>query len=571
MTRRLALLLTLTFTFTVACAGAEKIGDRAAATGDWRTAERQYAAAVQKDPQSPELRAKWQQARAEALAGAFRKAQGCGAAQDWECAYAESSYAMSLDDARADVVAFQRDAALQAAHLRVRRAAEATERADFRNAYAFLASAQQVSADPGVAARARAVEPRLVRGSVAEAERLRASRDYPAALELLGLAAGLDGTVRPRLAAVRAENEAWLDAEHARLVADGDALVDAGRFADAQAAYTGALRFRKLPRTEALASWAAGLAAGDAATQARDWPRAEHAFADAARLGVDRNGVAATMLERVRVRPYVVAVRGLRVRPTWGDVKRLFTSRLRDQPHLGLEIDLPDGRRIATGTRRTLDLVLDARFVVESNHYDDRPVTFRAIHDDGRRRHELGVVTIPLADLVARPDAAFRDDVIAELRVRADATDQPEGAFSGAAPVPDATNLAPAWSMPSRHARGHRLVHVEGIAAATAAVDLQIELLQRGAVVYQSPVTRAPTGATSWSPAAAYLFLESAEDVTVRLLDARNPGAPLLAMPLSATVLANGHAELASPSGVRVRIRLAPREAGPASAAVTRM
>jgi tetratricopeptide (TPR) repeat protein len=569
MTRRLALLLTLSF--TLACAGAEKVGDRAAATGDWRTAERQYAAAVQRDPKSPELRAKWQQARAEALAAALRKAQGCGTAQDWECAYAESSYALSLDDARADVAAFQRDAALQAAHLRVRRAAEATERADFRNAYALLASAQQASADPGVAAQARAVEPRLVGGSVAEAERLRGSREYPAAIELLGLAATLDGTVRPRLAAIRAENEAWLDGEHARHVADGDALANAGRFADAQAAYTEALRFRKPPQTEALARWAAGLRAGEDAIQVRDWPRAEQAFADAARLGVDRNGVAATMLERVRVRPYVVAVRNLRVRPSWGDVKRLFTNRLRDQPHLGLEIDLPDGRRIATGTRRTLDLVLDARFVVASNFYDDRAVTFRAIHDDGRVRHELGAVTVPLADLVAQPDGAFRDDVIAALRVRSDPTDQAEGAFSGASPVPDPTNLAPAWSMPSRHAHGQRLVHVEGIAAGSGSVDLQVEIVQRGAVVYRSPITRAPTGATSWSPAAAYLFLERAEDVVVRLVDARNPGAPLLAMPVTAAALASGRGELVAPAGARVRLGLAPREAGPASAAVTRM
>jgi hypothetical protein len=568
MTRRLALLLSLSF--TLACAGHEKAADRAAATGDWRTAERQYAEAVRRDPKSPELRAKWQQARAEALAAALRRAEGCGAAQDWECAYAESSYAHSLDEARADVAAFQRDAALRAALLRVNRAEEATARLDFRNAYALLASARQASADPGVAARARAVEPRLVRGSVAEAERLRGARDYPAAVELLGLAAGLDGSVRPRLEKVRAEQEAWLDAEHARLVQDGDALAEAGRYADAEAAYVEALRFRKVAHTEALVRWAAGLRAGEGAVQSRDWERAERAYADAARLGVDRNGIAAAMVERVRVRPYVIEVRRLRVRPTWGDVKRLFSGRLRQQPYLGLEIELPDGRRIATGTRRALDVALDARFVVASNHYDDRPVTFRAIHDDGRTRHELGAVTVPLAELVGRPDGALGDEVIAELRVRCDPTDQPEGAFSGAAPVPDATNLASAWSTPSRRARGHRLVQLEGIVPAATATDLQVELVQRGEVVYLSPIARAPAGATSWSPAATFLFLETAEEVTVRLVDARRPGAPLVSGAVSATDLASGRAEVVAPSGARVRIRLAPREAGPASAAITR-
>lgn len=569
MPRRLALLLPLTLSFALACASHEKAADRAAATGDWRTAERQYAEAVRRDPKSPELAAKWQRARAEALAAAFRRAQACAAAQDWECAYEESSYAHSLDAARADVAALQRESALRAAQLRVGRAEEATERLDFKTAYAFLASARQASPDPAVAARARAVEPRLVRGSVAEAERLRGARDYPAALELLGLAAGLDGAVRPRLEAVRAEHERWLDAEHARLVAAGDALADAGRYGEAQATYTEALGFRKVPRTEALARWAAGLHAGEAAVQARDWERAERAYADAAR-GVDRNGVAAAMLERVRVRPYVVEVRRLRVRQTWGDVKRLFTGRLRHQPHLGLEIELPDGRRIATDTRRTLDLALDARFVVASNYYDDRPVTFRAIHDDGRTRHELGAVTVSLAELVARPQGRLGDDVIAELRVRCDPTDQPEGGFSGAAPVPDTTNLAPAWSVPSSFTHGHQLVHVEAIAGVTNAVDLQVELLQHGAVVYRSPIARAPAGATAWSPAATFLFLERLEDITVRLVNARHPGVPILSTTVSAPALESGRAEVVAPSGARVRLRLAPRESGPERSAITR-
>jgi hypothetical protein len=570
---RLPALFIVPLLLLLACAAHEKAGDKAAALGDWKTAERQYAEAVRRDPSSAELRAKYQQARAEAVAGALRRARTCAAAIDWECAYVESTYALSLDDASPEIAAFQRDAAREVAHLRIRGAGEAAARGDHKTAFGLLAGARQASQDPAVAAGARALEPALVRGAVSEAERLRAGREYPAAIELLGLAAAVDGSVRPRLDAVRAEHEAFLDGEHARLVAEGDALVDERRFDDAQARYQEALRYRKDRRTEALARCAGQLRAGDAAVQGRDWARAEEAYGDAARLGVDRSGYAAAMLERVRVRPYLVQVRALRVRPTWRDLRRLFTGRQRHQPQLGLEIDLPDGRRLATGTRRALELALDARFVVLSNYYDDRTVTFRAVHDDGQRRHVIGVVTVPLAELVGRPEGSLGDEVITELRLRTDPTDLPDGAFLGAAPLLDETNLAPSWSAPAAGARGFRLASVEASAAAAdvqegpgeGAPDLYVEIEQRGAVVYRSP-TAHDRGFAVWTPSAAYLFAGGLEDLVVRLWDEDPRGAaPILQVSIPSSALASGRVESATPAGSRVRLQLAPREAGPIS------
>jgi hypothetical protein len=87
MRRALAALLPLAL--LAACASNEKLGDRAAAVGDWKAAERQYAAALQGDPNNPEKRAKYQQARQQALQGAMAAHRACLVSLDWVCAFAE--------------------------------------------------------------------------------------------------------------------------------------------------------------------------------------------------------------------------------------------------------------------------------------------------------------------------------------------------------------------------------------------------------------------------------------------------------------------------------------------------
>src|SRR5512138_41778 len=109
MRRSLALVFLL---LSVAgCAGAEKRGDRAAAVGDWKSAERQYAEALRSDPGNAQKQAKWQQARAEALKGAAAAHRACLAAQDWECAFAEADYVARLEPGDAQWTTARADAA----------------------------------------------------------------------------------------------------------------------------------------------------------------------------------------------------------------------------------------------------------------------------------------------------------------------------------------------------------------------------------------------------------------------------------------------------------------------------
>jgi hypothetical protein len=58
MKKRLALSF-VAAVLIMACAAHEKAGDQAAALGDWKGAYAQYSAALAKDPESPELQAKY--------------------------------------------------------------------------------------------------------------------------------------------------------------------------------------------------------------------------------------------------------------------------------------------------------------------------------------------------------------------------------------------------------------------------------------------------------------------------------------------------------------------------------
>jgi tetratricopeptide (TPR) repeat protein len=602
--RRLALLL-LSLTF-VACAAHEKAGDRAAAVGDWKTAEREYAQALRGDPDSPEKRAKYQSARSAAVASSTAKAQACSVSQDWECAFAEADYALRLDEGNATIAALRADAARNVGMLRVSRAEDAGRAGDFRGAFGLLGSARAVTNDPGVAAAAKRAEPAIVRGAVTEAYRLRDALQYPQALELLGLAVAVDPSLRPAVAQVRAEYERWLDAEYERAAQEGDALLAAGRWPEAKARYDAALGFRKGGRAEALARYAGDMISGEQAVAARDFARAQAAYEDAIRLGLDRDGAAAEALDRVRIRPVAIRVRSVLVKPFRPDgepwagprgrgfdrvVGLLAASALdggrasrtaidvydalptENRPNLFVIADLPDGRRIATAPRPTLHARLDASFVVSTNAYDERTVTFHVAHREGAGFVELGAVQVRIADLVENGDATLADGSIVQLRLDLDATRLPDGSFVGFQPVPDATNVAVAWSVPGPSTRAFRLVGIDAAVqptdyvnegAADGPPDLYVEIEQRGAIVYRSPVL-ADRATGSWTPGAAYLFVTPDEQVTVRLWDDDGADAAdaVVALAVQGRALDAGAVELRSPRGSQLRVRVEPRNDGP--------
>ncbi|HEY6098006.1 MAG TPA: hypothetical protein VIW03_01160, partial [Anaeromyxobacter sp.] len=427
---RRILTLAVPLALLAACASAEKLGDRAAAVGDWKSAEREYGQALQNDPGNAEKRAKYQQARQAALQGAVAAARACQVSQDWECAYAESDYASRLEPGNADLAATRADAARNVALLRLRGAQDASGRRDHKAAFDLYDRARAVSNDPRVQAEAARISAGLVAGAVEDAQRQRSAQQYPAALELLTLAAAVDGRVRPTLDQVRAEYDRWLDQQYEMEAQQGDGLLRERRFAEAQAHYEAAQKWKKGGRAEPLGRYARGLAQGEQAVQRRDWPRATAAYEEAVRSGMDRTQYAATELERVRIRPYAIRVRSVLVKPFRPDGSPWAGGRTRDferlvgllavaaldrgggvsravldvydalptenKPDLYASLALPDGREFVTGQQKAIRARLESLVVVNTNAYDDRPVALRILHADRRGAFEIGAVTFRL-------------------------------------------------------------------------------------------------------------------------------------------------------------------------------
>jgi hypothetical protein len=469
--RRLALALSLAF--LAACASNEKRGDRAAATGDWKTAEAQYAEALRKDPQNPDKQAKWQQARHAALTDAIARNRACQVSQDWECAFAEADYLARLEPGSADYAALRADAGRSVAFVRLRRAAEAAQRRDHHAAFDLLAQARAASHDPKVEAEAAKVAPGLVAGAVQDAMALRAQQQYPQAIDLLALAASVDGKVRPTLDQVRGEYDRWLDAQYELVAQQGDALLRERRWAEAAAQYDAALRYRKGGRAAPLARYAHALANGDAAVQRRDWPAALAAYDDAVRTGMDAGGYAAAQLERVRPRPMAIRVRSVVVKPFRPDgapwsghrgrgfdrlVGRLASRAfdraeradgdavrdaleiydalpLENHPNLYATLVLPDGRQYATAPRKGVRARFDALVVMQTNAYDDRPIAIRVFHAGEAGPVEVGAVTVRMTDLLEGGEVGLRDRALLQLKLVAQPSALPDGASEGFAPV----------------------------------------------------------------------------------------------------------------------------------------
>jgi len=471
MRRILPLALPLSL-LLAACAGAEKLGDRAAAVGDWKTAERQYAEALQGDPGNAEKRAKHHQARQQALQGALAAARACQASQDWECVYGESDYAFRLEPGSAEISALRAGAARNVGLQRLRAAQEASARRDHQAAFDLYSRGRAVTNDPGVQGEAARIAPGLVAGAVDEAQRQRAAQQYPAAIELLTLAVAVDGRVRPTLDQVRAEYDRWLDQQYEVEVRQGDGLLRERRFAEAQARYEAAQRWKKGGRAEPLGRYARGLAQGEQAVSRRDWPRAAAAYEDAVRSGMDQSRFAANELERVSIRPYALRVRSVLVKPFRPDGSPWTGGRSRgfdrlvgllasaaldgtgrggrdaldvydalpheNKPALYASLALPDGREFVTEPQKAIHARLEALVVVNTNFYDDRPVALRILHADRTGAFEIGAVTFRLKDALAG-ELTLADRSIVELRVVGEPSPLRDGqsqGFSPAEPLP---------------------------------------------------------------------------------------------------------------------------------------
>ena len=451
----------------VACAGHEKAGDRAAALGDWKNAYTAYRQALANDPGSPELKAKYDSAREQALQDAQKRAQTCAQVEDWSCALAESDFALSVDGGNAEIAAFRANAATKVALGQLQQAGEQAQRGQFAEAVDLMERATQLSPAPEVKTRAAEVRRAIVTGGRARADGYRQERNLIAAHELAQLVAGLDASQAGWAQGIAAEYEQFITAEYERLAREGDAARARHDWPLAQDRYRAALGMRQGGRAAPLEQYVSHMLYAEQQVGNRNWVGAADAYRSAVHTGQD-DGYASEQLERVQPRPYRVAVRSLLVVPTrpdgntWVGVASPLFSRLahkltqlaarrgmtdvvvemasaiphENRPQLRVEALLTDGTHLTTPSRAGIYTGYDSEFVLLSNSFDEQRLTFHVYVDDPRGQELVDTVEIPVRELVSQREVSIQGRSVIALRVSAANGDGREpGSFVGMARV----------------------------------------------------------------------------------------------------------------------------------------
>ncbi len=279
-----------------ACVAHEKNGDRAAAVGDWKTAQAAYREALMREPESPALKEKYERARQEAVVAAAQRARTCSSAREWQCVLEEADFALSLDSSQTELATLRADAAREMGSEQLQRARDAMANGQYAEALGFLKRATTVSEDGRILEESAKVREEVLTRAEGEAERLWQQGEYPRALALLRLVASSDPARREKLEAAEAEYARYQEAEYERLAREGDAALAERRWADAQAHYEEALRVKAGGRAEPLAAFAEGVARGDEALARGDAAAAVVGYRRAVESGMDREGYAAERL-----------------------------------------------------------------------------------------------------------------------------------------------------------------------------------------------------------------------------------------------------------------------------------
>src|SRR6266516_3666883 len=190
--------LLLAAVLLASCVAHEKSGDSAAAVGDWRHAVLEYRSAVESSPEDPVLRKKFDEARAHALSSSTQRARLCASQGDFECALDEADFVSDLD-----------------------------------RAGAALRAGRELSSAPDVVQAVRRAGASYAASAAAASESLRQARRFPEAVKVLAGAVEFDPALAPRLAALRAEHEAFRTAEHDRLVFEAEGALGQRSWLDA--------------------------------------------------------------------------------------------------------------------------------------------------------------------------------------------------------------------------------------------------------------------------------------------------------------------------------------------------
>jgi hypothetical protein len=463
-------LLLLSCTLLVsACMAHDKAGDQAAALGDWKTAYLNYREALADAPTDPKLKEKYDRSRAEALKASTSAARGCIARREWACAVNEADFALSIDGGNAELSAIRRDAGLEQALLQVEQARGQVSRGQLKQADATLRDAQRLSNDPKVLQAISAAAGGLVTAAVTESDRLRSARQFPEALAVLQLALPYEASLRERIDGVKREQAAFLRAEHDRLLAEGELLLNRNAWSEAAGRFQAANAALPDERARASERYARLALTADAAVERGDWPAATRGYQSMVDLRVEQNGYAATQLGRVAIRPWAVRIRSVLVTPLrpdgvpWvgrpsraavqvaNEVVRIGGGSLsvpfllmlnqlpyENQPTVAIEVTAPGGPPLVSQPHRGLYSTLGASVVVGANAFERRKIFFRVFHDErGAPPETMGVIEASIGELVTRGRLVVQSESVPALELTAEPADGVAiGSFSDLSPAP---------------------------------------------------------------------------------------------------------------------------------------
>jgi hypothetical protein len=444
------------------------MGDRAAATGDWKAAYLEYRQAVSDDPKDAKLKEKLAAARAQALATSSAAARGCFARRDWGCAVGEADFALSIEPGNVELSGVRRDAGLELALVETEQARALVAQGQLRQADATMRAAQSHSNDPRVSQALSRVAGQLVVAAVADSDRHRAAQDFPEALAQLQLALPYEPAMRDRIEAVRREQATWQRAEHDRLMAEGEQLLTRYAWADAAARFRAAQAALNDEAARAAERYARLAISADAAVERGDWPTATRDYQEMTRLRAEPSGFAAGQLARVMVRPWAVRLRSVLVSPVrpdgmpWVGPPRPVVARIASEvaraagapnnapllmllnqlpwenvPTVVVEVVAPGGVPLLTTPHRGLYTSLSSTVVVAGNAFERRRIAFRVYHAENYGLvGNIGTVEVAIGDLVTRGGATLRTEPVPALELTAEPADGvPVGSFSDLTPA----------------------------------------------------------------------------------------------------------------------------------------
>ena len=587
-----------------ACVAHEKVGDQAAAVGDWKTAFAEYREAFSKEPESPELKQKYEHAKTEAVADAFRKAQACATSGDWSCAVGEADFALGVDTGNTEIAAFRATAARSLALQQIAQSHDEAMKGQFRAALQLIDRSKALSSDATVAQEASNARTGLAAMADTEAERLRQSKAYPEAVDALSVAVSIDSSKRSKLDALQREYDAFRAAEYERLAQQGDQALASRNWAAAEDSYVAAQKMNPGGRAEPLARYAGGMGAAEAALARKDFFTAADAYRQAVASGQDTTGYAAAQLELVEVRPYTVHIRSVLARPMrpdgrpWVGNMNPYMSRLlgmfsgdfmdprgrganrrvieaamsmppENRPNLSVRVTMPDGTLLSTPAVKGLYVAYESEFVVATNPLDERRLSLSVVHGNGSFFEDVGVVDFPLGEIVRRQEAHLSGQSVASLDLTIDpAPGRYDGMFANMFPLNDGSNLAQDYSLPSDRSAGYRLRGVRAQVPAQAlgvrpnggAGSLVVEIVQAGRTVYHSPQVDNMYEA-QWTVSNVNLFVQPVEQLRVLVWDMSSGSRNLmLDSVVTAAQLAQGAATVNGPNGSALFLVFEPRQ-----------